>query len=49
MTQKSMLYAHNIFSETKRPGVPQVLIVMTDGVMDDEEAREEAARQHKKY
>ena len=49
MTQKAMKYAYEVFRETKRPNVPQVLMVMTDGVMQNLEARKEAIRQHKKY
>ena len=48
MTQKAMKYAYDVFRETKRPNIPQVLMVMTDGAVENAEARKEAKRQHKK-
>jgi len=48
MTQRVMKYAHNAFRQTKRENAPQVLFLMTDGVMEDKNAKAEAQEEYRK-
>ena len=49
MTQTAMKYARKQFLRTKRLKVPQILMVLTDGKVEDAKARHEAVVEHQKY